>query len=89
METPNCPMCQSCGMPMCKPEDFGTEADGQPSKEYCAYCYQKGAYTKPDISMEEMKEWCIKGMMETGQISADEAKKTADEYLPKLKRWQA
>ena len=32
--------CQSCGMPMEKPEDFGTSNDGGRNEEYCCYCYK-------------------------------------------------
>ena len=33
---PKGPICQSCVMPMEKPEDFGTEADGSRNEEYTA-----------------------------------------------------
>ncbi|MBU4293030.1 MAG: zinc ribbon domain-containing protein [Actinobacteria bacterium] len=35
----NTPFCQSCSMPMMKPEDFGTNADGSKNEEYCTYCF--------------------------------------------------
>ena len=44
--------CQCCGMPLDKPEDAGTEADGTLSGEYCRYCYQNGAFTAPDATMD-------------------------------------
>ena len=37
--------CQSCGMPMQTAGDFGTEADGGASVDYCVYCYKNGAFT--------------------------------------------
>ncbi|MCL2520773.1 MAG: GyrI-like domain-containing protein [Spirochaetaceae bacterium] len=30
--------CKACEMEMLKPEDFGTEANGLPSRTYCRYC---------------------------------------------------
>ncbi len=36
--------CQSCYMPVTKPEDFGTKADGSPSVDYCYHCYSNGAF---------------------------------------------
>ena len=39
--------CQSCGMPMGREEDFGREADGALSKDYCTYCYQNGHSRRP------------------------------------------
>jgi len=47
-------ICQSCVMPMEKPEDFGTEADGSRNEEYCRFCYRDGGFTDPDIIMEQM-----------------------------------
>ncbi len=48
--------CQSCGMPMRKEGDFGTEADGALSKDYCTHCYRNGAFTDPGITIDEMAE---------------------------------
>ena len=36
--------CQSCGMPMVKEGDFGTNANGTKNNDYCTYCYQKGKF---------------------------------------------
>jgi len=46
-EGPTKPICQSCGMPMEKPEDFGTNAGGAPSEEFCSMCFQNGSFTEP------------------------------------------
>ena len=43
-------VCQSCGMPMTRPEDYGTERDGKPSKTYCCYCRKDGAFVQ-DLSL--------------------------------------
>lgn len=32
--------CQSCGMPLTRKEDCGTNADGSVNYDYCQYCYQ-------------------------------------------------
>lgn len=34
--------CQSCSMPMTRPEDFGMEADGSVNCAFCHHCYGKG-----------------------------------------------
>ena len=44
--------CQCCGMPLDAPEDRGREADGTLSRDYCRYCYQQGAFTAPEATME-------------------------------------
>jgi hypothetical protein len=79
------PFCQSCAMPMVKPDDFGTNTDRSKSKEYCHYCYQNGKFTEPDLTMEQMIEKCA-GLMKQMQIpeAAIEQTKTS---IPMLKRW--
>lgn len=88
MNMPPCPMCQSCGMPMCEDKDKGTNADGSLSEENCVYCWKDGAYTNPDITVKEMKDLCVKGICQMKGMPEEEAKKMVDEYIPKLKRWQ-
>ncbi|AKB85297.1 zinc ribbon domain-containing protein [Methanococcoides methylutens] len=80
--------CQSCGMPLEKDEDFGTNADGSKSNEYCNYCFRNGAFTQPDITLEEMIEQCSRAMDEYGIMSLEEAKKLSQQNIPKLKRWK-
>jgi hypothetical protein len=79
--------CQSCSMPLDKPELLGTEKDGSKSHEYCAYCYQNGAFISPNMTLPEM-ETLVKGQMEKMKIDTgiiDMAVKS----LPNLKRWRA
>ncbi|MBU0662404.1 zinc ribbon domain-containing protein, partial [Candidatus Micrarchaeota archaeon] len=37
--------CQSCGMPITKGADFGTDADGRKFLEYCRFCFKGGKFT--------------------------------------------
>lgn len=46
------PFCQSCGMPLQDPEDFGTSADGLKSEHYCRLCFQSGVFTRPEVSVQ-------------------------------------
>lgn len=81
-------ICQSCGMPMVKEADYGTEADGAKSTDYCCYCYQKGAFTA-DSTMEQMIETCLN--IEGGQAlytNKEAAREQMLGYFPTLKRWQ-
>jgi hypothetical protein len=80
-------ICQSCGMPMEKEEDFGTNADGSKNEEYCRYCYQGGKFTDEGITMEEK---IAKNIAIAKQMGMDEemAKNLANETIPNLKRWQ-
>ena len=78
--------CQSCYMPMSKPEDFGTEACGGPSDDYCVHCYQNGDFTwKP--TFEEFVEGNVQFWREEGESDDTAARVRIMEVLPTLKRW--
>lgn len=78
--------CQSCAMPMQKPEDFGTSADGDQNREYCRYCYQNGAFTEPNITTEQMIEKCA-GIMRQMNVPKAQIEQTKT-FIPTLKRWK-
>ena len=86
MEATQATFCQSCAMPLQKPEDFGTNADGSKNKEYCQYCYQNGQFVAPDITMEEMIEKCAE-IMQQMQMPPDLIERTK-QFIPTLKRWK-
>lgn len=81
-------LCQSCGMPMTKPEEYGTEAGGAPSTEYCCYCRKDGKFTA-DCTMEQMIDSCLDNE-EGKKLYSDRAVAHAQmmEYFPTLKRWK-
>ena len=89
MDQPNStsPICQSCGMPMSKPEDFGTNADGSQNADYCTYCFQNGKFTLGDIPFSEMVEKLVAMHNQMG-LTADQARGMANTNLPQLKRWK-
>jgi hypothetical protein len=79
--------CQSCGMPLKRDEaGGGTNADGSKSLKFCSRCYQSGAFTKPDMSADEMKT-LVKGKLKemgfpgflTGFFTSN---------IPRLERWK-
>lgn len=78
--------CQSCAMPMQKPEDFGTNADGSRNQEYCCYCYQSGNFTEPDITVEQMIEKCV-GFMRQMNLPETQIEQVRM-FIPMLKRWR-
>ena len=84
----NVKFCQSCAMPMDKPELRGTNADGTASKDYCCYCYREGKFTA-DCTMEQMIEECA-GIMEreVPGMTADAARVQMQGIFPQLKRWK-
>jgi len=85
---PKGPFCQSCGMPMDKESLFGSEADDSKSQEYCVYCYQKGDFTAPDITLKEMLEKAANILVDKKGMSAMRAKMLTNMFIPKLKRWK-
>ena len=80
-------ICQSCGMPMEKAEDFGTNSDGSQNDEYCRYCFQNGKFTDEGITMEEKIAKNIKIAQGLG-MSEKEAKDLAEKTIPALGRWK-
>ena len=80
--------CQSCAMPMEDDKLYGTNGDNTKNDEYCIYCYKNGQFTS-DISMEEMKAFCIGKMIEMiPNMSKEKATEMMNEAFPKLKRWK-
>lgn len=81
--------CQSCGMPMEKTEDFGTNNDGGRNEEYCCYCYKEGKFTD-DLTMEDMIQFNLKFNEENGNPfgTQEEARKMMESWFPTLKRWK-
>ncbi len=78
--------CQSCGMPMGGGGMYGTNEDGSKSEDYCSYCYQSGKFTS-QMSMDEMIEFCVPFVVETGMSESD-ARQMLRETYPQLKRWK-
>lgn len=78
--------CQSCGMPIkSDPQGGGSNSDGSISTEYCSLCYEKGMFTQPDFTAEDMQKFCFEKITEC-RIP----KFVAWLYtrgIPKLKRW--
>ena len=81
--------CQSCGMPMGETDElYGLEADGTKSKDYCSYCYDKGAFTS-DCTMDEMIEMCIEPMVScNSEMTEEKARTMMKAFFPTLKRWK-
>ena len=82
------PVCQSCAMPLEKPEQFGTGEGGVRSGKYCHYCYRDGKFTQPDITMQGMVDMCVTMMVQREVMPEAEARALMSRAIPKLKRWQ-
>jgi len=75
-------------MPLEKPEDFGTEAGGVPSEDYCVHCRKDGKFEMPDCTMKQMIDFCAPYCAEMG-VYPDVETARADMlgYFPRMKRW--
>ena len=82
------PICQSCGMPLQRAEQFGKNADGSKNEDYCIYCCPDGEESMHG-TLEEMIAVCAKIETQMG-LHPDEAtaRERLSAYLPTLKRWR-
>jgi len=87
MEEPQVQICQSCGMPMQKNEDFGTNTDRSKNEEYCHFCYKDGTFTDKGITMEEKINKNVEIARKMG-VPEEKAREMANNIIPKLKRWK-
>ena len=81
------PFCQSCSMPMLKPEDFGTDEKGLRINDYCHFCYKDGKFTNPDITLEQMIDLSVGCMVKYTNMTEDKARELSSNCIPALKRW--
>lgn len=68
--------------------NLGTNADGSPTREYCHICYQGGAFTMPELTMEGMIRLSVDYMTKQMNMQAGNAVALANEYIPNLRRWR-
>jgi len=80
--------CQSCGMPLSDEfGNYGTMADGTNNPEYCQFCFQNGAFTNPDQTVDEMVQSSIDFMTANLGFSPEQATEMSRGVIPNLKRW--
>ena len=81
------PIYQSCGMPLTKDEDFGTNKDKSKSEEYCFHCFQEGKFLDEGITLQEKIDKNVKFGVQMGMLESM-ARHMSENIMPKLKRWQ-
>jgi len=65
------------------------QINGLKSEKYCTYCYQNGAYTGPETTLDEMIEISAKGWSDQDpNIDYAKAKTFLNQCLPHLERWR-
>jgi hypothetical protein len=68
--------------------NFGTEADGSASSEYCTFCRRDGEFTDPHQTVDGMVASLVDFMTANLGFSVAEATELSDNVIRKLKRWQ-
>jgi predicted N-acetyltransferase YhbS len=84
--------CQSCGMPLTRIKDCGTNVDGSVCFDYCQYCYKDGKFLQ-ECTMDEMIEHCAQFVDEVNKqmpkpMTKEEYKQMMRGFYPMLKRWR-
>lgn len=86
-QQPRGPVCQSCGMPLAMDiGGGGTNANGSVTREYCSHCYEKGKFTLPDLTLEQMQARVGEVLAEAGVPGASAAEMVKG--IAALKRWK-
>ena len=79
--------CQSCGMPLKRdPQNGGSNSDGSKSTTYCSYCYDRGQFKQPIMTVSEMQQFVkekMKGFGFPGFLAGFFTKN-----IPQLERWK-
>ena len=88
MKEPKSSVCQSCGMPVTKKEDFGTNMDRSKNEDYCHFCFQRGSYTQPNLTLQQMINTTSGYISVRLKTTKEEGLATAKQLIPTLKRWQ-
>jgi Putative zinc ribbon domain len=87
-DTSRGPFCQSCGMPMRRPSDFGVDADGRRINDYCHFCFDNGMFTEPAMTPQEMIDRCVTFTVRQTFTPEMEARALLTDVIPRLKRWR-
>jgi len=85
---PQVPVCQSCGIPLQRNRDFGTNADSSKNDEYCHFCFRDGKFIDEGITMEQKIEKLVELAVSQMNMPEDKAREMAKSIIPTLKRWQ-
>jgi hypothetical protein len=74
--------CESCGMPMLKPSDFGAKKE---NNRYCAHCtYPSGELMARHLIRDNM----VKYYMKMKRMERADAEKYVDDYMAGMPAWQ-
>ena len=76
-------VCESCGMPMKKAEDFGGK---NIENKYCVYCTDESGSLKPfDQKLKDMTSF----IMRTSDLNKEKAEQIAKDTMGKMPAWKS
>jgi hypothetical protein len=87
-DDPLWPICQSCARPLIRKEDYGTNANGTENQRYCHSCCAGGAFTHPDLTLEEMIQQVVEQIAARTGMPRTRAEEITRSVLPYLERWR-
>jgi hypothetical protein len=64
----------------------GSNADGSKNNEYCHFCFEKGKFTDPNVTKEQMIEK-VAGIMKQMNMPDSQIDQVKT-FIPMLKRWR-
>jgi hypothetical protein len=74
-------------MPLARDErGGGTNADGSRSAEYCSHCFDRGRFTQPNLTAEEMVAR-VRGKLASMKLPPAQVERLAG-AIPNLGRWK-
>jgi hypothetical protein len=76
-------------MPLGAPGFYGTNADASQQTEYCKFCFQNGAFTQGDLTVEGMVDSSVAFMVQNLKFEESKARELSQAIIPQLKRWKA
>lgn len=79
-------LCQSCGRKLGS-GFYGTNIDDTINNEYCKYCFEKGAFREPNITLEQMLGRQAAELKDNLGIRQEDAEELVIKTITPLKRW--
>jgi len=72
---------------MNNPAEHGKNKDASLNDKYCCFCFKEGAFTSPNLSLQQMTDRLVLMASKMG-LTEKQARERASEKLPKLERWR-
>jgi hypothetical protein len=66
----------------------GTNLDLSQNNEYCIHCFREGDFIIPNLTLEQQIQRLTDIAVEKMGMTDSEARKMAENTLPKLDRWK-